>query len=160
MSTGTGLLRIRERYRHRVRVQVVAFPQEGILRRPERRRAWEEAVAMGCDAVGGIPHFERTTEEGWRSVRLAFDLAEKHGAMLDFHCDETDDPGSRNLEVVCAEALDRCVIDCLYYEGLDLEGCQARCHADYSACSSSDADPAFGGELGCGVDDDDDFRDP
>ncbi len=88
-------------------LQIVAFPQEGIFRAPGRREAWEWAVAAGCDAVGAIPHFERTTEEGWASVRLAFDLAEKHGLLLDFHCDETDDPGTRNLEVVCAEAIDR-----------------------------------------------------
>ncbi len=90
-----------------VTLQVVAFPQEGILRAPGRREAWEEVVAMGCDAVGAIPHFERTTEEGWESVRLAFELAERHGIMVDLHCDETDDPGSRNLEVVCAETLKR-----------------------------------------------------
>ncbi|MDP6931689.1 MAG: amidohydrolase family protein [Myxococcota bacterium] len=88
-------------------LQVVAFPQEGILRTSERRANWEEAVALGCDAVGAIPHFERTTEEGWESVKLAFDLAERHDRMVDLHCDETDDPGSRNLEVVCAQALDR-----------------------------------------------------
>jgi cytosine deaminase len=88
-------------------LQVVAFPQEGILRAKGRRAQWEAAVRLGCDAVGGIPHFERTTEEGWASVRLAFDLAEETGKLLDFHCDETDDPGSRNLEVVCAEAIDR-----------------------------------------------------
>jgi len=90
-----------------IELQVVAFPQEGILRAPGRRRDWEWAVEAGCHAVGAIPHFERTTEEGWRSVRLAFDLAEKHGRLIDMHCDETDDPGSRNLEVVCAETLDR-----------------------------------------------------
>jgi len=90
-----------------ITLQIVAFPQEGILRSPLGRQNWEAAVAMGCDAVGAIPHFERTTEEGWASVRLAFDLAEKHGCKLDFHCDETDDPGSRNLEVVCAETLKR-----------------------------------------------------
>lgn len=90
-----------------IELQVVAFPQEGILRAQGRRAAWEAAVRAGCDVVGGIPHFERTTEEGWRSVRLAFDLAEATGKALDFHCDETDDPGSRNLEVVCAEAIDR-----------------------------------------------------
>lgn len=88
-------------------LQLVAFPQEGILRDPDGRYAWEEAVRMGCDAVGAIPHFERTTEEGWASVRLAFDLAEEHGRAVDVHCDETDDPGSRNLEVVCAETLNR-----------------------------------------------------
>ncbi|HHO50036.1 MAG TPA: cytosine deaminase [Deltaproteobacteria bacterium] len=90
-----------------ITLQVVAFPQEGILRAPGRRAAWEQAVALGCDAVGAIPHLERTTEEGWRSVRLAFELAEAHGVAVDLHCDETDDPQSRNLEVVCAEALDR-----------------------------------------------------
>ncbi|MBT3224117.1 MAG: amidohydrolase family protein, partial [Proteobacteria bacterium] len=87
-------------------LQVVAFPQEGILRRPNRREQWEEAVSMGCDAVGAIPHIERTTEEGWESIRLAFKLADKHGCSLDFHCDETDDPQSRNLEVVCAQTMD------------------------------------------------------
>jgi len=90
-----------------VELQVVAFPQQGILRAPGRREQWAEAVAMGCHAVGGIPHFERTTEEGWASVRHVFDLAEAHGAMVDLHCDESDDPMVRNLEVVCAETIDR-----------------------------------------------------
>jgi len=90
-----------------VELQVVAFPQEGILRAPDRRAQWEAAVALGCDAVGAIPHFERTTEEGWQSLRLALDLAEKHDLQVDVHCDETDDPGSRNLEVLCALAIDR-----------------------------------------------------
>lgn len=90
-----------------VELQLVAFPQEGILRATGLREDWEWAVGAGCDAVGGIPHFERTTEEGWQSVRMAFALAEKHDAQVDFHCDETDDPGSRNLEVVCAETADR-----------------------------------------------------
>ncbi|MCA9567804.1 MAG: amidohydrolase family protein [Myxococcales bacterium] len=90
-----------------IELEVVAFPQEGIFRAPGREAQWAEAVALGCDAVGGIPHFERTTEEGWRSVRRVFDLAESLDRKVDFHCDETDDPHSRNLEVVCAEAIDR-----------------------------------------------------
>jgi len=90
-----------------IELQVVAFPQEGILRAPGHRERWEEAVRLGCHAVGAIPHFERTTEEGWQSVRMAFEVAERHDRLVDLHCDETDDPGSRNLEVVCAEALDR-----------------------------------------------------
>lgn len=85
-------------------LQVVAFPQEGILRAPDRRSQWEAAVDMGCDAVGAIPHFERSTEEGWESVRLAFALGRERGLSVDLHCDETDDPGSRNLEVACVEA--------------------------------------------------------
>ncbi|MBA2321592.1 MAG: amidohydrolase family protein [Deltaproteobacteria bacterium] len=103
-----ALVSLRESVRSEgIDLQIVAFPQEGILRGPGRREAWIAAVESGCDAVGAIPHFERTTEEGWQSVRLAFQLAEKHGLRLDFHCDETDDPGSRNLEVVCAETMDR-----------------------------------------------------
>lgn len=102
-----ALLALRDELTGRVELQVVAFPQEGILRAPGRREDWEWAVAAGCDAVGCIPHFERTTEEGWESVRLAFELAERHDAFVDLHCDETDDPGSRNLEVACAETLDR-----------------------------------------------------
>ncbi len=90
-----------------VELQVVAFPQEGILRGPGREAGWRRVVEMGVDAVGAIPHFERTAEEGWRSVRMALDLAEKHDLLVDLHCDETDDPGSRNLEVLCAEAIDR-----------------------------------------------------
>lgn len=102
-----ALLQLREALAGEVELQIVAFPQEGILRGPGRREAWERAVAKGCDAVGAIPHFERTTQEGWASVRMAFDLAEAHGCQVDLHCDETDDPGSRNLEVACQEALDR-----------------------------------------------------
>ncbi|MEZ4238007.1 MAG: cytosine deaminase [Myxococcota bacterium] len=83
------------------------LPAGGHPARARAARGLEAAVAAGCHAVGAIPHFERTTEEGWESVRLAFALAEQHGRMLDFHCDETDDPGSRNLEVVCAETADR-----------------------------------------------------
>ena len=88
-------------------LQVVAFPQEGILRAPGRRAAWEAALDAGCDVVGAIPHFERSAEEGWASVHLAFAVAAERGLRVDLHCDETDDPGSRNLEVACAEALDR-----------------------------------------------------
>lgn len=102
-----ALIALREELRGTVQLEVVAFPQEGILRAPGRRAQWEQAVALGVDCVGAIPHFERTTEEGWQSVRLAFELADRRGLKLDFHCDESDDPNSRNLEVVCAEAIDR-----------------------------------------------------
>ena len=90
-----------------VELQVVAFPQEGILTGRGRREAWERAVESGCDAVGAIPHLEPTHAQGSESVRLAFELAERHDRAVDFHCDETDDPGSRNLEVVCQQTADR-----------------------------------------------------
>jgi cytosine deaminase len=102
-----ALLALKDELADQVELQIVAFPQEGILRSAEHQQAWIAAVAAGCDAVGGIPHFERTTEAGWQSVRMAFDLAEKYDCKVDFHCDETDDPGSRNLELVCAQTIER-----------------------------------------------------
>jgi cytosine deaminase len=90
-----------------VDLQVVAFPQDGVLTRPEHEDLLREAMAMGCDLVGGIPHNEHTREDGVSSVELAMDLAETHDRPLDLHIDETDDPGSRFTEVLASEALKR-----------------------------------------------------
>ena len=90
-----------------IELQIVAFPQEGILRERGQKERWAQVAAMGVNAIGAIPHFERTQEEGWRSVKMTFELAERLGLPIDIHCDETDDDTSRNLEVVCAEAIDR-----------------------------------------------------
>lgn len=86
-------------------IQIVAFPQEGIISYDGSVELIEKAIAMGADVVGGIPHFEHTREYGVESVKKAFEIALKHGKLLDFHCDETDDEQSRFIEVVTAEAL-------------------------------------------------------
>ena len=86
-----------------IELQVVAFPQEGILTDAQRQADWESVVAMGCDAVGCIPHYERSHEAGDETVRMCFDLAEKYGAKVDLHCDETDNPAWRALMTVCDE---------------------------------------------------------
>ncbi|MCP4804007.1 MAG: amidohydrolase family protein [Proteobacteria bacterium] len=82
-------------------LQVVAFPQEGILTSPERTALWREAVAMGCDAVGAIPHFEPTRAEGDRSLRMACELAAEGGLYVDVHCDERDSGEFRHLLTLC-----------------------------------------------------------
>jgi cytosine deaminase len=87
-----------------VELQVVAFPQQGILTSPQRQADWAAVVAMGCDAVGCIPHCEADHEAGDASVRMCFDLAERHGLQVDLHCDETDDPSWRAILAVCTEA--------------------------------------------------------
>lgn len=103
-----ALLQVREDLRDEgISLQIVAFPQRGILRAPGRQQAWERAVEAGCDVVGAIPHFERTHPEGDRSLELAFALAERWGRQIDVHCDETDDPHSRHLEQMCALTIDR-----------------------------------------------------
>jgi len=88
-----------------VTIQIVAFPQDGLLADIKGRELMVEALEMGVDLVGGIPHCELTREEGVQSIKEIFDLAEKYGRPIDIHCDETDDDQSRFIEVLAAEAL-------------------------------------------------------
>lgn len=99
-----ALVELREELRPTFELQLVAFPQEGIFRYPGGHELLEEAVRLGADAVGAIPHFERSREAGVRSVHAAFDLAARYGKRVDIHCDETDDEHSRFVEVVAEEA--------------------------------------------------------
>lgn len=99
-----ALLEVREEVKSWMDVQIVAFPQEGIYAYPKGDELLEEALIMGADVVGGIPHYEFTREDGVQSVKKSFELAYKYGKMVDIHCDEIDDEQSRFLEVVAAEA--------------------------------------------------------
>jgi Cytosine deaminase and related metal-dependent hydrolases len=86
-------------------LQIVAFPQEGILSYPNGEALLEEALQLGADVVGAIPHFEFTREYGVESLHIAFRLAKKYDRPLDIHCDEIDDEQSRFVETVAALAL-------------------------------------------------------
>ncbi|OSN09085.1 cytosine deaminase [Lonsdalea britannica] len=98
------MLEVKEEARDLIDLQIVAFPQEGIESFPDGRQLMEQAIEMGADVVGGIPHFENTREQGVSSVKFLMDLAERRGCLVDVHCDETDDPQSRFLEVLAEEA--------------------------------------------------------
>lgn len=102
-----AMLEVKEEMKDYVDIQLVAFPQEGILSYPNGVELLEEAVKMGADVVGGIPHFEFTREYGVDSMKIAFDLAEKYDRLVDIHCDEIDDEQSRFVEVVAKEAYER-----------------------------------------------------
>lgn len=102
-----AMLEVKEEMSPYVDLQLVAFPQEGILSYPNGVELLEEAMKMGADVVGGIPHFEFTREYGVDSMRIAFDLAEKYDRLVDIHCDEIDDEQSRFVEVVATEAYER-----------------------------------------------------
>lgn len=102
-----ALLDLRDEVRDWMTLQVVAFPQDGFYSRPENDGLVETALQRGCDAVGGIPHYELTREDGVRSVHRAFDLADQYDRLIDIHCDEVDDDQSRFLEVIVAEAIKR-----------------------------------------------------
>ncbi|AFY53989.1 cytosine deaminase-like metal-dependent hydrolase [Rivularia sp. PCC 7116] len=100
-----ALLELRDEVKDWMTVQVVAFPQDGIYSHQKNEVLLEKALEMGADAVGGIPHYELTREDGVRSIQRIFELAEKYNRLIDIHCDEIDDEQSRFLEVVTAEAI-------------------------------------------------------
>ncbi len=100
-----ALVELREEIGGQMDLQLVAFPQQGILSFDGGPELMRRAVAMGADVVGGIPHFELTREMGVESVRFAFALAAEHGLRVDIHCDETDDDHSRFVEVMTAETI-------------------------------------------------------
>ncbi len=100
-----ALLDVRERVKPYIDLQLVAFPQDGLYRSPTAEKNLLRALDMGVDVVGGIPHFERTMQDGARSVTRLCEIAAERGLRVDFHCDETDDPMSRHIETVAAETV-------------------------------------------------------
>ncbi|MES0826637.1 amidohydrolase family protein [Ruegeria sp. SCP11] len=98
-----ALLEVREQVKDYLDLQLVAFPQDGVLRDPTAMENTVRALDMGVDVVGGIPHFERTMADGAESVRLLCEIAVERGLMVDMHCDESDDPQSRHIETLAYE---------------------------------------------------------
>ncbi|GAB7524067.1 amidohydrolase family protein [Paraburkholderia sp. 2C] len=97
-----ALLEVRRRVAHYMDLQLVAFPQDGLLRSPRAFDNLKRAIDLGVDVVGGIPHFERTMADGAESVRLLCEFAAQKGLRVDMHCDESDDPLSRHIETLAA----------------------------------------------------------
>lgn len=99
-----AMLEVKEEMKQWVDIQIVAFPQEGILSYPNGKELLEEAVKLGADVIGAIPHFEFTREYGVESLHYVFELARKYDRLIDVHCDEIDDEQSRFVETVAALA--------------------------------------------------------
>jgi cytosine deaminase len=100
-----ALLELRDEIGDQMTLQLVAFPQQGIMSFDGGQDLMRRAVDMGVDVVGAIPHFELTREYGEESVKFAFALAANKGLRVDIHCDETDDDHSRFVEVMAAETI-------------------------------------------------------
>ncbi len=108
-----ALLEVKKRVAPYLDLQLVAFPQDGVLRydpsrddpacRDSALDLLKAALDLGVDVVGGIPHFERTMDDGRHSVRLLCEEAERRGLRVDMHCDESDDPMSRHIETLAYE---------------------------------------------------------
>ncbi len=102
-----GMLAVQADFAGLVDLQLVAFPQQGIFGYPGGADLMREALELGADVVGGIPHFELTREDGVASVQFVFDLAQEFDRRIDIHCDETDDEHARFVEVMAAETIKR-----------------------------------------------------
>ena len=98
-----ALLEVKRRIAPYIDLQLVAFPQDGVLRDAQGMDKLKRALDMGVDVVGGIPHFERTSEQGALSVKVLCELAAERGLRVDMHCDESDDPLSRHVETLAFE---------------------------------------------------------
>lgn len=99
-----AMLEVKKRVASYIDLQLVAFPQDGVLRTQGGMDSLKKALDLGVDVVGGIPHFERTMGQGAESVKLLCELAAGRGKLVDMHCDETDDPMSRHIETLAFEA--------------------------------------------------------
>jgi cytosine deaminase len=105
LVTVEALTEVRRRVAPYLDLQLVAFPQDGYFRCPDAVAALDRALDMGVDVVGGIPHFERTMEDGRASVEALCRIAADRGLRVDMHCDETDDPLSRHVETLAAQTV-------------------------------------------------------
>ncbi|OOG39754.1 amidohydrolase family protein [Polaromonas sp. A23] len=99
-----ALLEVKKQVAPYIDLQLVAFPQDGVLRSKGGVENLKRALDKGVDVVGGIPHFERTMAEGAASVKLLCEIAAERGKLVDMHCDESDDPLSRHIETLAFEA--------------------------------------------------------
>ena len=98
-----ALLEVQRKVAPYIELQLVAFPQDGIFRDPNAKVNLINALDMGINVVGGIPHFERTMQDGADSVKFLCEIAAERGLMVDMHCDESDDPQSRHIETLAFE---------------------------------------------------------
>ncbi|WP_036143836.1 amidohydrolase family protein [Luteibacter sp. 9135] len=100
-----ALLEVKRRVAPWLHLELVAFPQDGLLRSPTAKQNLVRALDKGVEVVGGIPHFERTMADGAASIRWLCELAAERGLRVDMHCDESDDPLSRHIENLAAETI-------------------------------------------------------
>ncbi len=105
LVTVEAMLEVQDRVRDYIDLQIVAFPQDGYFRAPDGEASFARALDMGANIVGGIPHFERTMDEGRLSVEALCRIAADRGLPVDMHCDETDDPLSRHVETLAAQTV-------------------------------------------------------
>ncbi|MCG2676953.1 amidohydrolase family protein [bacterium] len=100
-----GLLEVRKEYQDVCDIQIVAFPQEGIVKNEGTEKLLRQAMELGADVVGGMPYNEYTYDDSKKHIDIAFQIAKEFDADIDMHVDETDDPNARTLEYLAAKTI-------------------------------------------------------
>ncbi|CAM9095170.1 amidohydrolase family protein [Mycoplasma todarodis] len=93
----------KQKWANKLNIQLVGFPQDGILTKPEFKENLKKGIEYGLDVVGGIPHYEISTKHGWESIDFLLEVAKENNLLVDMHCDEIDDPNSKFLEYLAAK---------------------------------------------------------
>lgn len=97
-----AIIELREELKSLLAIQIIAFPQSGIISCPDNQERLEKAILLGADAVSAVPHLENMREEGIQSLDFVFSLARRYEKEIHIFCDEVDDEHSRFLEVVAS----------------------------------------------------------
>ncbi len=92
------MLKVRDRWKGIIDLQLVAFPQDGLSNKPEVQKHFRNALEMGVDVIGGIPAVEDSIEASQEHLDFLFQAADDFNKDIDMHIDESDDPASRTLE--------------------------------------------------------------
>ncbi len=105
LRAARGLLIAKEKFGKYCDIEVVAFPQEGIVRDPGAAELLEEAMKEGCDIVGGLPWYEYSDAEAREHIDICFEIAKRHDRDIHMLVDDTDDENSRSLEYLAIKTM-------------------------------------------------------
>ncbi|MEG0553442.1 MAG: amidohydrolase family protein, partial [Carnobacterium sp.] len=96
------ILKLKEEYKNLVDIQVVAFPQEGIIKEPGTEEMMYEAMEMGADVVGGIPYNDAPAQE---HIDIVFEIAKKYNKPIDLHAEFSDEADKMSIEYLCQKTI-------------------------------------------------------
>jgi cytosine deaminase len=106
LSLIKAVMAVRERFKEVIDIQIVAFPQLGLADNPESVDLVRQAMEIGADVVGGVPHREKNMDKAARHIEIAFEIAQANDADIDMHVDETDDPYWHTLELLAEKTIE------------------------------------------------------
>jgi len=100
-----ALLKAKEEFQNSLDLQVVAFPQDGVIRDPGAEEYVRQSLELGADVVGGIPWIEYTDEDAMEHINKMFDLAKRYNKGISMLIDDAGDPTLKTLEMLCVKTI-------------------------------------------------------